>query len=100
MISVSKIFPNFDFLGTRESGELLRKLVLNELNVQKEIIVDFSNINSVTQSFGDEFIGILIRSKGLDFVLHKIKLVNASDDIKSTMNFVATYSVNKSELTA
>ena len=65
-----------------------------ELKIQDGIGVtlDFSQINMITQSFGDEIVGILTRINGIEFIKTNIRLVNYNKDIKNILNYVVKYS--------
>lgn len=88
-----------DFVGSRFVGEELRKIVDSAISQNKKIILDFENISGITQSFGDEIIGIYIRAFGIDFIKSNLKVINANDKIKTILNAVANYS-NKLRKTA
>jgi hypothetical protein len=99
IIKVRELFPEIlaefpDFLVLRESGLRVRLEIEKILEKEENaiIILDFQGIKLITQGFGDEVIGVLIRKKGLDFVKEKIKLINACDFVRGTLNWVASYS--------
>jgi hypothetical protein len=87
-------FPDFDSLTLRESGLRVRMEIEKILEENKDaiIILDFNGLELITQGFGDEIIGVLIRRKGLDFVKEKIKIVNACNFVRGTLNWVVSYS--------
>ncbi len=85
---------DFDSLVSREAGLMVRLKIIEELekNPDAVIILNFDGIELITQGFGDEIIGVLIRRQGLDFVKEKIKVINANGFIRGTLNWVASYS--------
>ncbi|ACN98218.1 hypothetical protein SULAZ_0390 [Sulfurihydrogenibium azorense Az-Fu1] len=91
VIKVKEIF-NQDMLGSRENGLILRQKVEEELSRSSIVVIDFEGIDLTTQGFVDEFIGVLIREKGLDFVREHIKIKNASDFVKLIIQLVISYS--------
>lgn len=95
VIEVKKVFPMFDNLVSREAGFFLRFILERELAKNDIVILDFKDISLITQGFGDELIGVLVRRKGLDFVKNKIKVQNARDCIRTTLNWVVSYSKSK-----
>lgn len=92
-LELKGIIENPIFIGSREAGEIIRNKMDVLLNQGIEsITLDFSGIEEITQSFGDEIIGIYVRAFGINFVKSRIKLNNANQSIKDTLNFVASYS--------
>ncbi len=95
IIEVKKVFPMFGSLVSRDAGFFLRLILERELKKNDIVILDFKGIDLITQGFGDELIGVLVRRKGLDFVKSKIKVQNAKDGIRTVLNWVVSYSKNK-----
>jgi fructose 1,6-bisphosphatase len=89
-----KDFIESDFAGSRKIAEKVRKEIEDKLYIQNEngITLDFVGVEMITQSFGDEIIGIMTRIKGIDFIKNNIRLVNHNDDIKDILNYVVRYS--------
>jgi hypothetical protein len=85
-----------DFVGSRQIGRVVREKIEKDMQEgAKSSTIDFSGIQSVTQSFADEVIGILIRKYGAAFIRERVFLVNHNEDIRLTFNFVAAYSKRK-----
>jgi hypothetical protein len=82
----------FDFVGSRSAGEIIREKMKNALDSNETVTLDFGGIESVTQSFIDEFFGILIRANGMGYIRKRVLLVNENQSIKDTINFVIKYS--------
>ena len=74
------------FLGSRHSALSLRDKLSNLLIDDHKISVDFKNI-SVTQSFIDEFIGVLILKTGPN-LLSRISFKSCSPDVKEILKLV------------
>ncbi|NPA41184.1 MAG: STAS-like domain-containing protein [Aquificae bacterium] len=87
-------FSDTDFIASRYVGELIRTEMEKAFQDEKCIVLDFEGVNGITQGFGDEIIGIFVRTKGLDFVKKRIKVVNANDKIRVILNWVVGYSKN------
>jgi TctA family transporter len=66
-----------------------------ELDKGNSVTLDFVGIEQVTQSFIDEFFGIFIRAFGIEYIRGKVRLVNETQGIKDTINFVIKYSKEK-----
>jgi hypothetical protein len=91
-INISSLFPGIAFLGARASGEIIREMVEKELEKGNTIILDFNGIEDITQGFGDEVIGIFVRTYGKDYLKDHIKVINYSEDVKIVLNWVVSYS--------
>lgn len=74
-----------EVLGSRELGKRVRK----ETNIDNEnIILDFTDVRIVCNSFADELIGRLIEKEGLNKFCNHVKVENASERIKIILKMV------------
>ena len=96
VLNVKQLTGNFEFIGSRGAGEIIRKKMKPILDNADEVTLDFAGVDQVTQSFIDEFFGIFIRSFGIEYIRGKIRLVNETQGIKDTINFVIKYSKERS----
>ncbi len=96
IINIKNETGGFKFVGSRGSGEIIREKMKTELDKRNEVTLDFVGIEQVTQSFIDEFFGIFIRAFGIEYIRGKVRLVNETQGIKDTINFVIKYSKEKS----
>jgi len=92
VVRIKDFIKNSDFAGSRKSGEHVREDIEKKLEENTGITLDFFQINMITQSFGDEIVGILTRIKGTEFIKENIRLVNYNDEIKDILNYVVKYS--------
>ena len=92
VVRISDFIENSDFAGSRKSGEKVREDIEQKLKDNTGVTLDFVHINMITQSFGDEIIGILTRIHGVDFIKKNIRLHNYNDEIKNILNYVVKYS--------
>lgn len=83
-----------NLLGSRQTAETIREIILQHIQKGEKITLDFENISLITQGFADELIGILVRAFGIEFVKSNIKIVNATENIRKMLNTVAHYSKN------
>ena len=96
VINIKNETGGFEFVGSRGAGEIIRKKMKKELDKDGgNVTLDFNGIEQVTQSFIDEFFGIFIRSFGIEYIRKKVRLVNETQGIKDTINFVIKYSKEK-----
>ena len=92
VVRIVDFIENSDFAGSRKSGEQVRKDIEVKLQDDRGVTLDFTQINMITQSFGDEIVGILTRIHGIEFIKTNIRLVNYNDEIKNILNYVVKYS--------
>lgn len=70
--------------------ELRRNVILPALKLQKEVILDFENIETVTQSFIHALISETIRKYGSE-VLDSIAFKSCNNTIKVIIDIVVDY---------
>jgi len=101
VLKLQEIFPGLDALTGRESGFLVRQKMQDLLNVLPDgsiiendtvVILDFDGIELITQGFGDELVGVFTRAFGVDFVKRHIRVINANDFNRGTLNWCVSYS--------
>lgn len=92
LIDVKSLFPDLEFLGSRGAGEVIRAEMERIFKENNNAIIDFDEVSGITQSFGDEIIGIFVRAFGVSFIKQRVKIVNANNKIKEILNFVIHYS--------
>jgi hypothetical protein len=96
VINIKNETGGFNFIGSRGAGEIIRKKMKKELSKENgNVTLDFHGVEQVTQSFIDEFFGIFIRSFGIKYIRGRVRLVNETQGIKDTINFVIKYSKEK-----
>ncbi len=78
--------------GSRQSAEIIRETAYQHIQMGRKVILDFENIDLITQGFADELIGIFVRAFGVDFVKSNISVVNANKTIRKILNVVVSYS--------
>lgn len=81
-----------DVAGGRYTGEIIREMAYEEIQKGNIVVLDFEGVELITQSFGDEIVGIFVRAFGVDFVRKNIRVINANDKIRKILNIVAGYS--------
>ncbi len=81
-----------NLVGSRYYAEIIRETIYQHIQMGKKIVLDFENIDLITQSFADELIGILVRAFGVDFVKANISVINANKTIRKILNVVVSYS--------
>ncbi len=95
VINVKNETGGFEFIGSRGAGEIIRKKMKLILDNDNCVTLDFAGVDQVTQSFIDEFFGIFIRAFGVGYIKGRVHLVNETQGIKETINYVIKYSIRK-----
>ena len=78
--------------------EIRRELILPVLEAGGNVILDFSDVNSTTQSFIHALISELIRDFGID-VLDRITFKSCNDTVKKLVSIVIEYMQYEEETT-
>ena len=93
VIRIKDFIENSDFAGSRQSGEKIREKIVQNIEAREDgVTLDFAQIKMITQSFGDELLGILTRGYGIEYIKKNIRLVNETEEIKNILNYVIRYS--------
>lgn len=77
------------FLGTRYRAREIREQLDALLAGADEVVLDFTGMRSVTQSFIDELLGVLILRHGPEIV-QRLVFKGCSEDIKEIISFVVS----------
>jgi hypothetical protein len=86
---LASIDPSIFILGTREEAIPLRQQVERALDQSElAVCVDFCG-TTVTQSFVDEFIGVLILRRGPS-VLQRLGFRQCSEEVRAIIRFVVS----------
>jgi hypothetical protein len=85
----------FELTGSfAENKDLARDMRLNTINPAlkqgEEIILDFANVQSMTQSFCHALISEVIRQFGID-VLDRMSFANCQSEVKGIIEIVVGY---------
>lgn len=85
-IAVSSAHAGLPFLGTRHVARGLRERVEELLAQNSEVELNFTGV-SVSQSFADELVGVLLLRHG-PAVLERLVFKACSDSVKAVIEFV------------
>lgn len=88
-IKIQKYINECKSLGIgREIGKKVRKLLEKKLVENNEIVIlDFTDVSMVTNSFVDELIGKKVKEMGLDEFKKSIKIINCNENVKEIVKF-------------
>jgi len=93
MIKIADIFG--ESLNTRFYGASLKDLIMKEYNNDNQVILDFNNVKSISQSFADQCFGIIVAEIGLESFQKKFKIINIKDNIAKMIKYVALKRADK-----
>lgn len=68
--------------GTRNLGAQIRERIIEMINVNEKVFLDFEEVNVVTNSFADECFTELRKSLPNDIFKSKIAFINTNDFIQ------------------
>ena len=68
-------------LASRRIAAVDREDFVNRFWDLGPVVIDLSEVKSVSESYADEFFGVLVLRFGLDKVLDKIKIANAQEAV-------------------
>ena len=77
------------YLGSRFRVRELREEVECLLAPTNEVVLDFTGMKSVTQSFVDELVGVLVLRHGPD-IIQRLVFKGCAEDIKEILSFVVS----------
>ena len=100
-LKLNEMFPGLDSLTLRTTGFEVRQKMQELLGVLPDdsliendivVVLDFEGITLITQGFGDELVGVFTRMFGVGFVKRHIRVVNACEFVRGTLNWCVSYS--------
>jgi len=68
-------------LASRTLASRSRIGLANKLASSEQVVIDLGKVQSISESFADEFFGVLVMEKGFDFVVQHVRLINAADHV-------------------
>lgn len=68
-------------LGTRENGRRIRAQILDGINTNGFVILDFKGVDMLSNSFADECIGKLVDEVGIDKMKASTTFKNTSREV-------------------
>lgn len=81
------------WLTERHQGYVIARKIINAINKGYSVTLDFEGIDTnISYPFADAMIGVIIRTKGTDYLKGKIKWKNASEYTKATIQWIITIS--------
>ncbi len=88
------------FLGTRHLGARIREKAESILSAREAtLVLDWSGVNVVTQSFADELVGKLASHLGREAFLSRVCFLNLDPSVRSVVRYVAASRLDEDETT-
>ena len=76
-------------LNTRFLGASLKEHIMKEYKSCNHIILDFSNVKSISQSFADQSFGIIVSEVGLTSFQKNFEIINIKNNVPKIIKYVA-----------
>lgn len=68
-------------LASRALASRSRTSLSSKLSDCEQVVIDLGRVQSISESFADEFFGVLVMQRGFDFVVQHVKIINAADHV-------------------
>jgi DNA-binding Lrp family transcriptional regulator len=92
IINLMEMF-GYSFLGARYDGEQVRKLEDEIILQNKKVVLNCKGITGMAHGFADEIVGIYARAFGVDFIKQNIRVINATEVVRSMLNAAIIVSI-------
>ena len=86
IIHISRLLHEGAVTG-RHSGRLIREGVVQALDTNDNVVVDFAGVDMLTQSAADEFIGRIVRQHSA--LVARISFTNCSREVADMLQWAA-----------
>lgn len=73
-----------DLSSTKKAFEL-HKSILEEISLGFNVELDFKDVRSITNGWARNVIGVIVKTKGEDFIKNHILMINMSKNVRNTM---------------
>jgi hypothetical protein len=80
MIDTAIKLPGTD-LASRQTAAAVRYNVASAVSSGNKVVVDLSDIESVSYSYADELFGVIAATQGFDWLVENVKIVNAKEHV-------------------
>jgi hypothetical protein len=68
-------------LASRHTAATVRYNVASAVSSGNKVVVDLSEIESVSYSYADELFGVIAATQGFDWLVEHVKIVNAKEHV-------------------
>lgn len=84
-------------LASRHSAATLRACVERQLRSGKSVLLDLSVVQSVSESYADELLGVLIEHYSLQWVFSRLKVIGAKPAVVRSITSSIRYRLERDE---
>lgn len=84
---MTEFIHRFEFsdLASRSAAASLRRRIEEAVAADADARLDFGEVQSISESFADELFGVLVRRKGLAWLLDHVALEDARDEVLASV---------------
>ena len=68
-------------LASRQTAATVRYNVAGAVTSGNKVVIDLSEIESVSYSYADELFGVIAATQGFDWLVEHVKIVNAKEHV-------------------
>ena len=68
-------------LASRQTAATVRYNVASAVSAGNRVVIDLSEIESVSYSYVDELFGVIAATQGFDWLVENVKIVNAKEHV-------------------
>lgn len=68
-------------LASRQTAATVRYNVAGAISSGNRVVIDLSEIESVSYSYADELFGVIAATRGFNWLVENVKLVNAKEHV-------------------
>lgn len=86
MENILKLKESGSALGLRELAKQLGENIRKSISENKNIVLDFDKVDSISSSFADELIAKIMVEVGLENFINHVKIKNTNNFIKTMIN--------------
>ncbi len=68
-------------LASRQTAANVRYNVASAVSAGNTVVVDLSDVESLSYSYADELFGVIAATQGFDWLVEKVKIANAKENV-------------------
>lgn len=68
-------------LASRHTAATVRYTVAGAVSAGNRVVIDLSEIESLSYSYADELFGVIAATQGFDWLVEKVRIVNAKEHV-------------------
>lgn len=68
-------------LASRQTAATVRYNVADAVSLGNKVVIDLSDIESLSYSYADELFGVIAATQGFDWLVEKVKIINSKEHV-------------------